>query len=329
MPSISLRQLCAAAVLFGAVQFTAPAQAVLLVYDPFLIGVGGGAYLEGDENANTNLIGGQNPIAAPTAFYAGGWVQSGGDGQAVKDIGSYGYPLFPSAGGRVQETVQFDCCTFGRTGREIAGGLGGGRDARTIYQSFLIDFGGLGADTDPRTDADPNNNGNIGYHGYEMWNGYNGDSPDGEKAVDLYINHFSDTFDLTLAVTTPSGTTSAPLNGGGLTLEALEGVHLVVMKFEFEPAGTDVVTVYLDPTDSIETNWTPAASISVNSSDLFISHHGLFSQFQFTGGAHDTGGIDELRWGDTFADVTPFVPEPTSLALASLGMAGLLLGRRR
>ncbi len=57
-------------------------------------------------------------------------------------------------------------------------------------------------------------------------------------------------------------------------------------------------------------------------------------------GGYDTGNggrpnavldIDELRLGETFADVTPFtpVPEPGSLSLIGLGAAALLLKKRR
>jgi len=105
------------------------------------------------------------------------------------------------------------------------------------------------------------------------------------------------------------------VNGGGLTLAALAGVHLVVFKFEFNPSASDPlvtpadddrVTVYLDVTSSIETDFLPAAQIVVNASDLFISHHGALANFTFSGGGHCPGKFDELRWGDTFADVTPF-----------------------
>lgn len=305
---------------FVAIQLAAPASAALLAYDPFTVGVGPADYVAGDEGAGTGVLGSQNPATGPTAFYTGPWIQSGGDAQVVKDIGSLSYPLFPQAGGQVQETLQFSCCTFGRTGREIAGGLGTGREAQTIYQSFLIDFGTQG--TDAPTD--------FGKRAYEMWNGGIGDS---FLAVDLFLNHFSGTNQLTLAVTTAAnGTTSVAVGGGGLTLDALAGVHLIVLKFEFDPLLEDLVSVYLDPTDSIESNYTPAASISVATSDLIITHHGALTQFTFSGSGHIPGAFDEVRWGDTFADVTPFltddptaVPEPPAFPLLAAGLLGMIL----
>jgi hypothetical protein len=297
---------------------TPSADSALLAYDPFTVGNGPADYLAGDEVAGTNVLGGQNPTTGPTAFYVGPWIQSGGDAQVVKNIGSLAYPLFPEAGGQIRETVQFECCTFGRTGREIDGGLGGGREPRTIYQSFLIDFGTQGTD----------NPADFGKRGYEMWNGGVGDA---FRTVDLFVNHFSGVNQLTLAVETLSGTQSQ-LVGSGLTLEELAGVHLVVFRFDFDPQLADLVSVYLDPTDSIESNYTPAASISVPASDLLISHHGVIANFTFSGPGHVPGAFDEVRWGDTFADVTPFldpVPEPSSLGLLALGLVGIALAGRR
>lgn len=310
------RALSFAAAAAIAIAFAPAASAVVLLYEPFAIGAGPGQYLEGDDSLGTNVLGAQNPVPSPDpTFYTGGWIQSGGDAQAVK-AGSLEYPFFPRAGGHVGDAVQFSCCSFGRDGREINGGLGGERTPRTIYQSFLVDFG------DPGTD-DPTM---FGFRGVEWWNGGIGDS---NQAVQLFVNHFSGTNEFTLSVTTPSGTNSALLNGGGHTLANMAGVHLIVMKFAFNPGLPDVVTTYLDPTDSIEGNWTPAAVVSAPNSDLIITHHGASTSFTFSGGTHTAARFDEMRWGETFADVTPFVPEPTTLPLLALGMIAVVRRRRR
>jgi hypothetical protein len=303
--------LCLLAVAFLACRANL-AGAALFAYDPFLTGNDPllGQYVPGDEDAGTNVLAGQNPTIGPMPFYTGGWIQSGGDSQVVKALPSLAYPGLPAGqGGLVQETVQFSCCSFGRSAREIAGGLGGPLVNRTVYQSFLIDFGSQGAD-DPTA---------FGKRAHELWNGGVGDA---FLTVDLFLNHFSGVNDLTLQVNTPSGTQTVPVAGGGLNLQALAGTHLVVMKYDFNPVAADSVSVYLDPTSDMEPAL-PDAHVDVAASDLRITHHGAITNFTFSGGSHLPGAIDEIRWGDTFADVAPVViPEPSALALASIAMVG-------
>jgi hypothetical protein len=291
-------------------------RAALLAYEPFAYGdsPAQGEYALGDEDAGTDLLGGQDPLIGPTGFYAGPWEQGGGDSQVVKARRSLFYPgLATGQGGVQQETVQFGCCSFGRTGRPIAGGLGFG-PARTIYQSFLIRFGSQGSD-DPAQ---------FGFRGHELWNGGVGDS---FFAVGIFVDHFEDVTDLSLRVTTASGSTTVPVSGGGLDLAALAGVHLVVIRYDFRPVTFDAVSVFLDPVVGDPEPGSADAQIGVAASDLFITHHGAVSSFTFSGSGHVPATIDEIRWGDSFADVTP-VPEPGG-SLPVAAAAATLLGLRR
>jgi hypothetical protein len=316
------------------------ANAALRAYDPLRTGPGGpavtGPYTPGTEDAGPN-IGGQNPSIGPdTSFYAGGWVQSAGDNQAVDHIPSLTYPQFPNGRrGQLAESTQFDCCTFGRSGRPFgdvfgsgANGLSATGDYEVLYGSFLIDWGTLGTNAP--------GGGNEGKHGFEMWNDINEPNPDPKLVVDLAFNYYTGDPLLFLNVL---GTRQNL--AGNWTRDALAaingGTQLVVMKLEFtvdpdnDPLtdnSEDRVTVYLNPTDSIESNWTPEASIGVPTGALSIWGHSAFSSFQFDGGGANPGAIDEFRWGDTFADVTPFIPEPGTFMLSMIGAAGLLLQRR-
>src|SRR5688500_19173189 len=59
--------------------------------------------ISGDDSTGVNVLGGQNPA---NPFYSGGWIQSGGDAQAVFDIGSLTYLNLATSGGLVTDSVQ-------------------------------------------------------------------------------------------------------------------------------------------------------------------------------------------------------------------------------
>ncbi len=96
---------------------------------------------------------------------------------------------------------------------------------------------------------------------------------------------------------------------------------LLVVKAEFSATGNDTFTLFVNPTLGVE----PLTG-AVKSNSNVGSVVGLT--------IYSTGAlrIDELRLGQTFADVTPAataVPEPTSLALLLLGVGAIYFARRR
>ena len=104
--------------------------------------------------------------------------------------------------------------------------------------------------------------------------------------------------------------------------EALGTTALLVVRFDFT-AGNDTFRLYVNPTpggtepsvaDATKTNLDLATFIGVSIST----------------GAAATWSVDEMRVGNTFADVTP-VPEPGSIGFTLVGGLSALWcrGRRR
>jgi len=126
------------------------------------------------------------------------------------------------------------------------------------------------------------------------------------------------------------------LNGGvwellcadtnGVTYTASTGVsrtlnqtYLMVMRMAFAD-GNDVVDLFVDPPQiGGLPPVTPSASVT-STNDLY------FRTFRFyPGSGQNNGYVDEVRIGETYADVTPAIPEPA----IGLVLAGLVLALRK
>jgi hypothetical protein len=111
--------------------------------------------------------------------------------------------------------------------------------------------------------------------------------------------------------------------GGGLQV-ASSNVTVVgqtvflVLRAQFN-AGNDLFTLYINP---VPGGSEPAAGVVKNNSNMStVAGLTLYSTGAFS--------IDELRLGETFADVTPAIPEPASALLALCAALSVIGARRR
>jgi hypothetical protein len=88
---------------------------------------------------------------------------------------------------------------------------------------------------------------------------------------------------------------------------------LLVTKLDYGPTGAGTLSLYVNPSLTAEPG---AASASGSFSSL--------SWDRIRIQADGFGGIDEIRIGTSYADVTSSVPEPGTLALLATGLFGLL-----
>ncbi len=117
--------------------------------------------------------------------------------------------------------------------------------------------------------------------------------------------------------------------GARVALPSFGSTMFVVGKYTFNTGGNETMDLWINPATSTlgGANLTnPQATSSANT-------NGAANQFRFTAtggttGNHFTGALDEVRFGDTYADVAP-VPEPSSLALIGLGGLAFISRRRR
>lgn len=105
---------------------------------------------------------------------------------------------------------------------------------------------------------------------------------------------------------------------------------LLLLKIDYNPSGLDDLFMWVNPDLSAgePTNMSPSyAGSSLGEFDLAFSVVSMRAG-TLSGGNEGQGYFDEIRIGDTFADVTP-VPEPMGILLGALGISGVAIVVRR
>jgi hypothetical protein len=102
--------------------------------------------------------------------------------------------------------------------------------------------------------------------------------------------------------------------------EALGTTALLVVRFDFT-AGNDTIRLYVNPTPG----GTEPSVADATKTDLDL---GSFEGVSISTGAAATWSVDEIRIGNTFANVVVPVPEPTSFVLLLTGGLAAVWHRR-
>ena len=211
--------------------------------------------------------------------------------RVVRTDGDMEANLDVSAGGT------FD--SAGLVGNEAIGGEG---VSGTLYYSYL------GREMDGNGD---------GWGGFNLWNNAGGGDEhlgvgNGGTPNDYVAFHIDGNTEP--PITTPP----TPIDGD---------VHFFVIRGDYVGDGQDTYTVWQDP-DPLLAELDQAAGTSIMVNTRPEDGNG-FNQFRFRGD-NSTGQweFDEVRFGTTWGDVTPTVPEPASGLLALFGI-GLISHLRR
>jgi hypothetical protein len=286
--------------------------ATVLAYDPFLVGAtpANGEYAATWLDPTAAAGGGQNPtigIPPTPSFFNGGWTRRTNNDAPRASVQATGLSYFgtPSQGGsayvdRVSATgPESATSTDARIGRSLLNPWTSATTG-TFYVSWEANFGALQTGV---TD--------MGYRGLEFYGATTlPDSGDQDYSVE-YNTFFSDTnlpisqrnpANSRLALRVPGLGNDQILNNSPVSFNSDGATHLIVFKFDLTTAaGGDTLSVFLDPITTLEPG-VGSESASIAGLDIQIGTIG----FGMYGGAGSIGlSVDELRIGNTFADVLP------------------------
>ncbi len=292
-----------AAVIAGAAIGTMPKQAnaTLLYYDAFEIAAG--KYTAGP------LLG-QNPTVGPTSFFSGAWQQGSAqptDNQVVAT--GMSFLGAPALGGSA---------TVGTTGQARMGrNLTTPLDATTVgtyYLSFVVNYGSLPVGSTP-SQAD------FGHRAIEFWQAGGSIGSDANLSMTIGYMGYNGGAGAANQISTTARMRFLLQGAGDQVIENspfsfnLDGAtHLVVLKMQMttDPVvagvGGDTVSLYLDPTTSVEGDLPPP---SATGTGLNFTLGAMSGPIHFGANtASPETSLDEIRVADTWASVVPDFPTP-------------------
>jgi len=140
----------------------------------------------------------------------------------------------------------------------------------------------------------------------------------------LYVKSSGAGFLLGFAETSGTGFTT---NYGSTVFSTATDYQIVVAQHFIAGAGNDTFSVYVNPTDAVELNNTAEITKTWGTASTETNIYYEISLRQGAAGGAPAVYVDNLIVSQTFSDMV--IPEPSTIALVGIGVAGLFAVRRR